>query len=274
MRKNSQSPILHIRVMKRCLIILVAALVLVVIVILASCRSPAQEDNGPDRAAIVDQLYLREANPVIIAGITQILESYGFEVDLWQGAQITVDFYRELPRRGYKLIVFRVHSGLLLSLEGEEVKPLEGTYLFTAENYTTTKYVSEQLADKVTNAMMAEDFPLIFAVNSKFIRDTKGDFNNTVIIAMGCESYYFDDLPTIFIEKGASAYIGWNTIVSLEYVDAAMLNLLNNLCTGNMTLTRGIESTMDELGYDPYFNAYLKLYPPESGSKTISELIE
>lgn len=260
--------------MKRCLIISAIVLVLAASVILSGCDSPAQDDNGPDRAAIVDQLYIREANPAFIADLTQILESYGFEVDLWQGAQITVDFYRELPGRGYKLIVFRVHSGLLLSLEGEEVKPLENTYLFTAENYTTTKYVSEQLTDKVSNAMMAENFPLIFAVNSKFIQGTKGDFNNTVIIAMGCESYYYDDLPTTFIEKGASAYIGWNTIVSLEYVDAAMLNLLDNLCTGNMTLTRGIESTMDELGYDPYFDAYLKLYPPESGSKTISELIE
>ncbi len=259
--------------MKRYLTILAVVLVLAAIALPSGCQGPARDDNGVDRAAIVDQLYILESNPVFIAEVTQILESYGFTVDLWQGEEITVDFYRELPKRGYKLIVFRVHSGLLLVLEGEEVKPLERTYLFTAENYTTTRYISEQLTDKVSNALMTENHPLIFAVNSKFIQDAKGEFNNTVIIAMGCESYYYDDMPAAFIEKGASAYIGWSTVVSLEYIDIAVLNLLDNLCTGNMTLAQGMARTMDELGHDPYFGAYLKNYPAESGSKTIRELI-
>jgi len=40
---------------------------------------------------------------------------------------------RELPQQGYKLIIFRVHSGLLLSMGGDEVATLEITYLFTGE---------------------------------------------------------------------------------------------------------------------------------------------
>ena len=273
MRKSLCLPILHIRVMKHYLTILAVVLGLAAIALSSGCQSPAGDDNGPDRAAIIDQLYILESNPTLIAEATQILESYGFTVDLWQGDEITVDFYRELPKRGYKLIVLRVHSGLLLAMEGEEVKPLERTYLFTAENYTTTRYVSEQLTDKVSNALMTEDSPLIFAVNSKFIQDAKGEFNNTVIIAMGCESYYYDDLPEAFIKKGASAYIGWSTVVSLEYVDTVVLDLLGNLCTENMTLAQGMARTMDKLGYDPYFDAYLKHYPAESGDRTLSELI-
>ena len=89
---------------------------------------------------------------------------------------------------------------------------------------------------------------------------------------MGCESYYFDDMPAAFIKKGASVYIGWSTVVSLEYVDATTLNLLNNLCTENMTVAQGIAETMAELGHDPYFDAYLKYHPAESGSKKIAEL--
>jgi len=237
-----------------------------------SCGDTQEEYDGTPRAAIVDQLYLLEDNPTFITETTALLESCGFTVDLWQGQEITVDFYRELPKRGYKLIVFRVHSGLLLTLEESGVEPLEATYLFTGESYTTTKYVSEQLTDKVSNALMAEDYPLVFAVNSEFIREAKGNFDNTFIISMGCESYYFDDMPAAFIKKGASVYIGWSTVVSLEYVDATTLNLLNNLCTENMTVAQGIAETMAELGHDPYFDAYLKYHPAESESKKIAEL--
>jgi len=55
-------------------------------------------------------------------------------VDLWQGEQVTVDFYRQLPDLGYKLIVLRVHSGLLLALvHAHQVVPSETSYLFTGE---------------------------------------------------------------------------------------------------------------------------------------------
>ncbi len=87
------------------------------------------------------------------------------------------------------------------------MEPLERTYLFTGENYATTKYVSEQLTNKVANALMTTEYPLIFDVNSAFIRqDFKGNFNNTAIIVIGCESLNFDDMTAAFVdvEKGAS----------------------------------------------------------------------
>jgi len=240
-----------------------------------SCGQAPAGDGSLPKAAIIDQLYLLEPNPAFIAGATQELESGGFKVDLWQGDNITVDFYRGLPERGYKLIVFRVHSGILLEMAGEKVTPLKTTYLFTGETYTTTRYVSEQLSDRVSNAMMAESYPLVFAVNSEFIRkDSRGNFAHTVILAMGCESSYLDDMAAAFIDKGASVYVGWSTMVSLEYVDTATLDLLGNLRTGNMTVAQGIARTMTEVGYDPYFQTYLKHYPPESGGRTIKELIQ
>jgi hypothetical protein len=273
LRKSQESPILHFRNMKRILTILVAVLVLAVMVMPSGCRSPHQENGEGDRAAIIDQLYILEANPEFIAGATRILQSYGFKVDVWQGGDINVDFYRKLPSLGYKFIVLRVHSGLLLSLEEGKVVPLETTYLFTAENYTRTRYVAEQLTDKVSNAMMQENFPLVFAVNSEFIKAARGKFDRTVVLAMGCESYHYDDMPAAFVEKGASVYVGWSDVVTLEYVDKVMLDLLGNLCTENMTLAQGITRTAADLGNDPYFDSYLKYYPAESGNMTIRELI-
>lgn len=247
---------------------------LVVISILAGCGGPVRDSSDSNRAAIIDQLYLLESNPYFITGATRMLETCGFTVDLWQGEEITVDFYRELPEQGYKLIVLRVHSGILLDIQEEGIEPLENTYIFTGETYSTTKYVTEQLTDKVSNAMMTEDYPLVFAVNSEFIEDSKGIFKDTLIISMGCESSYLDDMPQAFTDKGASAYLGWNTLVSLEYVDAATLALLDNLCIAGMALAEGISSTMEELGHDPYFDSYLKLHPSDSGGLTVKELIE
>ena len=248
-------------------------MVLAAFIMPISCQTPAAVDSNLNKAAIVDQLYIRESNPELIAAATHILESYGFEVDVWQGADVTVDFYHKLPSLGYKFILLRVHSGLLVSLEGDKVITLDTTYLFTAENYTPNKYRGDQLTDKVSNAVMEENSPLVFAVNSEFLKNAEGDFNHTIVLAMGCESYKYNDMPAAFIEKGASVYVGWNDVVSLKHVDKVILNLLGNLCTANMTISQSISSTMQEKGADPYFGSYLKYYPLESGDKKLAELI-
>ena len=262
--------------MKRYLLIVPAAFTLITL-ILTSCGNDSTTDlSSQPKAAIIDQLYLLEPNQAFVDRTTDILEASGFRVDLWQGEDVTVEFYRELPKRGYKLIVLRVHSGLLLSLvTAHQIIPSETTYLFTGETYTTTKYVSEQLTDRVSNALMTTEYPLVFAVNSEFIKnDMEGSFDNTAIIAMGCESQYFDDMADAFIQKGASVYIGWSGVVSLDYTDNATLDLISNLYIENMTAEQSIAKTMTTLGFDPYFRAYMKFYPTKSGSKTIAELVE
>ncbi len=248
-------------------------MILAAFVLPSGCNDTPVEDGSANKAAIIDQLYLLEPNPELIAGAKSVLESYGFEVDVWQGDDVTVDFYYKLPSLGYKLIVLRVHSGLLVSLEGDQVITLDTTYLFTAEPYSTNKYVGDQLTDKVSYAAMDYDSPYVFAVNSEYIKSADGEFNNTVILALGCESYKYDDMPTAFIEKGASAYVGWNEVVTLGYVDGMILNLLNHLCIDNMTLSQSLSLTMEEVGADPLFGAFLKYYPVENGDRTLAELI-
>ncbi|MFC1908608.1 hypothetical protein ACFLXD_01875 [Chloroflexota bacterium] len=260
--------------MKKYLLFILAIFVITSLM-LTSCRGqPEVSSNSQPKAAIVDQLYLLEPNPAFIEQASRALESYGFTVDVWQGEEITVDFYRDLPSYGYKLIVFRIHSGLLLTPTGSKVIASKLTYLFTGEKYTTTKYVTEQLTERVSNALMSDEYPEIFAINSEFInQELHGGFTDAVILMMGCETYFFDDMAEAFVRQGASVYLGWSTWVSLEYVDKATLNLLDNLSTENLTIERGIAETMSEVGTDPYFTAYLKYYPAESGGQTIGELV-
>lgn len=246
---------------------------LVALVVPAGCNNTPTTEQPLNKAVIVDQLSLRDPNPDFIANATKILESFGFTVDVWQGADITVDFYRKLPSMGYRFVLLRVHSGTLVSQADETTTTSDTTYLFTNEEYSTTKYVIDQLSDKVSNALMDKDTPLVFAVNSDFMKSSDGKFNGSFILSMGCESFKYTDLPAAFLEKGAAVYIGWSDIVTLTYVDKATLDLMNNIFTDKMTISDGILTTLGRLGYDPYYNSYLRCTPSSSANKTMLDIL-
>ena len=255
--------------------VVVICLALIGLVLFIGC-SPQDSRNGEllPKAAIVDQLYLLEPNPDFIDQAKAHLEASGFEVDIYQGEEVSVKFYRELPKHRYKLIIFRAHSGLMQRQEDSQVMVKEATYLFTGEAYKQTKYVREQLTDQMLPARMVEDYPLVFAVNSKFLLSSMtGRFQDTAIIMMGCGTTYLDDMAAAFGLKGASTYIGWNSGVGIGYVDEATLFLVKKLCLENLTIGEVVAETMTQEGPDPSTGARLKYYPPESGHQTIKELI-
>jgi hypothetical protein len=237
--------------------------------VLAGCPTP-HPDSGL-KAAIVDQLAILEPNQAFIDQTTTELEACGFEVDVYSGKKVSVKLYRQLPQYGYELIIFRAHAGLLKAEEGSEVVGVKrATYLFTAEEYSQMKYVREQLDDQLLPAEMTADFPLVFAVNSKFVLESmQGRFDDTVIIMMGCSCLYLKDMAAAFTLKGASTYLGWDGSVDLGYVDRAAAGLITSLCTGGMKVGEAVA----EIEPDPDWGAGLKFYPQESGGKTIGELI-
>ena len=194
------------------------------LVLFIGCSQGASNVELLPKAAIVDQLCILEPNPAFIDEMKAQLEASGFEVDIYQGEEVSVKFYRELPKYRYKLIIFRAHSGLMQRQEDSQVVVKETTYLFTSEAYKQTKYVREQLTDQMLPARMVEDYPLVFAVNSKFLLSSMaGRFQDTGIIMMGCGTTYLDDMAGAFGLKGASTYIGWDSGVGIEYVDKATL---------------------------------------------------
>ena len=241
--------------------------------VLAGCPPPPS--GSGTRAAIVDQLAVTEPNQEFTDRVTAELEACGLEVDIYSGEEVSVELYRQLPRYGYKLIIFRAHAGLLQAEEGSEVVGVkQATYLFTAEEYRQTRYVREQLEDKILPAEMTPDFPLVFAVNYKFVLESmQGNFDDTLIIMMGCSCSYLEDMAAAFTLKGASTYMGWNGSVSLDYVDRATADLITNLCTQKMTVEEAAAKTMTEIGPDPDWGASLRFHPRESGGQTIAELI-
>ena len=255
-------------------LIITVCLALIGLVLFTGCSREPSNAEPQLKAAIVDQLYLLEPDQDFIDQATAYLQASGFEVDIYQGKQVSVSFYRQLPKHRYKLIIFRAHSGLMQRQEDSQVVVKEATYLFSGETYTQTRYVREQLTDQILPARMVEDYPLVFAVNSKFLLSSmSGRFEDTAIIMMGCGTTYLDDMAKAFVLKGAATYMGWDSGIGIGYVDKATLLLVKNLCIENLTVDEAVAETMAQEGPDPSTGARLRYYPPESGNQTIQELI-
>lgn len=275
--------------------LLCLALVLIAVLSISSCCAPSKPPSPPPMpfpptgqeipatpkpssppesnlpmAAIIDQLSVLNSNNTFLGQVTQQLEDYGFGVDLYQGSEITIDFYRGLPQMNYQLIIFRTHSGLLSGEEGV----VRMTTIFTNETYSETKHIKEQLNDRVAKARIDTKHPMVFSIKDSFITQSmEGDFDNTVIIMMGCSGIAIDDLAQAFIEKGASTYLAWHATVGLGYVDQATPYLIQQLCGEQSTVAEAVRNTMDTIGADPVFGAKLKYFPGQSGDKTLEQLL-
>ena len=233
---------------------------------------PSGSSHSVDlKAAIIDQLYSLQPNEDFISETTEELEDYGFEVGLYQGGDVTVELYGQLPSYGYKLIIFRAHSGLL----GSKGQTIKRTCLFTNEPYSQTKHVAEQLSDQLAKARIDENHPWVFGIGDEFVTQSmEGQFDNTVIVMMGCSCLYLKDLAQAFVDKGASAYLAWDATVDLDYVDEATTSLIKNLCSESLSVSKAVNLTIATKGPDPEYGAMLKYYPPQSGNKTLKELIQ
>jgi len=237
---------------------------------------------GNATAAIVDQLSSLQENERFIANVTRELEYYGFKVDLYQGDNITVDFYHDLPKRGYKLIVFRAHSGIL-EQDGEMMLR---TVLFTNEPYDESAYTLEILYEQLVMGGACQGCPMMFGITPRFVRaedvigkgrDMVGRFDDTVIIMMGCSGIAMEDMARAFVDKGASVYLAWDLSVGLNYVDDATPYLIKQLCSEKLTIREAVDSTMAEVGAEPEYGAELAYYydpPSHNGDKTLEELIK
>ena len=234
---------------------------------------PFQNSGGELKAVIVDQLSSVQENDEFITEVTEELEDYGFEVDVCQGSNVTVDFYRQLAAHDYKLIIFRAHSGLLAENEVTQ----DRTVLFTNEAYSQLSHYDDQLHDRLVMARVGEGYPMVFGIPPKFIEQSmKGELDNAVVIMMGCSGLFERDLAQAFVGQGASAYLAWNGTVELNYVDEATPYLVEQLCSGNMTVKEAVDSTIEVIGPDPEHKAgleYYPTYPLDIGDKTLQQLM-
>ena len=238
---------------------------------LACSTSSSDIQTGQPKAAIIDQLCSTQPNTDFINKVTRELEAFGLPVDVYQGDDVTVDLFRELPKYGYRMIVFRVHSGLIEAEGGKLLK----TAIFTNEPYSPHKYVAEQVNRELPIVRVKEGEPLFFGIDSKFVTQSmEGRFDDTVIVVAGCSCLYFEDLAQAFICEGASAFLAWDRSVDAAYVDKATACLVTELCIEGITIEQAVNTTMIKEGQDPTYFAALRYFPSENGNQTLKQLVQ
>jgi hypothetical protein len=214
-------------------------------------NDPAYSDN-PLSAALVDALYSSLPNDEFTDSLVAILESAGFEVDVFQGSEITVDFLKTMSE-GYDLVVFRMHSAL----------HSDDLYLFTAEPYSVNKYSDEQYFRLIKEAYATETSDAVFAVNWGFIKRCMANkFNNTLIVMMGCDGSRDSTLVDEFLNQDALAYISWDGPVSIGHSDLATLQLIRHLYVDDLSVKDATQNTNLQTGSDPEWGSYLECYGP------------
>jgi hypothetical protein len=239
---------------------------------LTPARGLITSDSSPDiaRAAILDQLYLTFPNDEFISAASQRLESAGYDVDVFQGREVTVELYRNLPKQGYEVVILRVHSGLV-----EEIDPSSGSEtltdyvsLFTGESFTPTRYIQEVEDGPIGVASSYEGGPEYFGVGPTFIESSmNGDFDDTLVILMGCDGLRSSRTAEAFLARGADSFVSWDQPVSAEHTDLATLHLLEHLYEDSMTVANAVERTMADVGPDPVFDAKLLTYPTSAADE-------
>ena len=245
-----------------------AALALALVAVLAFfVLSPSDGGpQGPPRAVIVDQLELTAPNPDFAEQATELLEAAGYEVDYVPGAEVTVDYYRELPSKGYEIVLLRAHAaGRELSDDayGDDVS------LFTSER-VSTKYAREQRERLVKgvgfNREQMESGELYFGIPSSFVRERmQGEFEGATVVLMGCDVLRAQNMAEAFVAKGAGAVVGWDAQVSAKHTDAGTLSLLRYLLVDGLSVQEAAAAAMAEVGPDPYYDSVFLSYPPKEG---------
>jgi hypothetical protein len=228
--------------------------------------------SSPPKVAIVDHLsfFPEQCNQTFVNACINILEEGGLTWTYYEGEEVTVNFYRNLPSCGTSLIILRVHSAIMRT-ENETISILG---LFTSERYS--EEAAKNYPDDVNNRRLVEAFfseeerqqgISYFGIVPKFIEESmKGKFKDTIIIMMGCEGLGYEgqtytEMAEAFIKKGAKVYISWNGPVSVNHTDQATVHLLQRLILKKRTIKEAVEQTNYDVGPDPIYNSTLKYYP-------------
>lgn len=204
------------------------------------------------KAVIIDGMALTKPNPKFIQGVKEILSQAGLEVDVYQGEKVTIKLLRKIS--GYGLIILRVHSAIY--------EKYGFLYLFSAEKYSSFRYIPEQFQSAVKEAYtFDENEGPYFALRADLLGD-KGSLSGSVIILMGCNGTNSKHATNKLFERGVKAIAAWNGYVDLEYSDNIILNLLKGVYRHGLGFKKAVEKLMSEHGPDPMWESELEYLTP------------
>jgi hypothetical protein len=221
--------------------------------------------HGAKHAAIVDQLSVTAPNPDFVAATTRTLTQAGYLVDYYAGDSVTVEFYRHLPEHHYALIVLRAHSGLttITNADTGEVTHTKSVSLFTSQPFRHNLYQTERNAGRLGRSRYLEDGQEVlgvFGIEPDFVRlSMEGSFDHTLVVLMGCNGLDAPTMARAFLDKGASAVVGWDNFVSADFTDKVTSRFLDDFATHNVPVRDAVQQAATEFGRDPRYGGLLQL---------------
>jgi len=230
---------------------------------------------GIPKAIILDNLHLDELSPSgetipFVNETRKLLERVGVEVEYVGIEDVTLEVYQNLAK--YNLVILRVHSGILV--EGDE----KIVCFFSSEELSKQKFRKyNDWFEKKYLANATLELPngvkkSFIGLKPDFIRNClNGEFQDSIIIAMGCNSSINDSMARAFVnDRKALVYIGWTRDVTVNHTDSATLGLLKSFFENNET----IKEAVNEASADLKTGAKLTYYPYEAGSLCPKKIIE
>ena len=254
-------------------------------------QNESYDYDGVPRAVIIDQLHRDMPGTSYQTKATEILNTAGYEVDVFTTDELPVDFYKKLPSMNYEFIVIRSHA---IGNEGpvvDESRKIKPVAIFTGEKYRDDKYIQEQLSGQIlkgapfqnsavdmsvdlsgwnhtegpleisTSWEIIDDSDPYFLIGSKYVDEQmEGRFPNSVVILAGCSTLSNPSLAKSFIDRGASSVIGWDNLIENFNNDATTLLALENLLINNMETEEALQHAMQHSSYSKRYDANLLYY--------------
>jgi hypothetical protein len=224
--------------------------VTLVVVSLLAVYSFYAQPTSEFKAVLVDQLSLTWPNATFTEAMNNTLKASGYSLTYNEGSEVGVDFYRDLPTHGYKVILLRVHSALRQN-DSKLTAPLD---LFTSEPYSNKTHLDEQIPphDWLDIVFYPGDSNRYFGITDSFVYNAmRGSLQDAVVILMGCNGMdgrgYSRDIIGALVYRGAKVVIGWNDTVSAYNTDIATEKLLNHLLLENKTIKNAVDETNNEV---------------------------
>jgi len=218
------------------------------------------------QATLVDQLSIEPSFANLTRyfneTLTSMLSNSGYDVKYYPGKDVTVNFYRDLPSKGGKITVLRVHSTVRTNSSFVD--------LFTSEEFKDGEHV--ELYGQLSRAKFLVGSKEYFAIGPTFVNQTmSGRFDDSIIILMGCRSLETESMAKALIGKGAKVVVGWDDWIDIIRTDNATIFLLTKLLEDEPIIT-AIEKT--NIKYPPTSRldiGRLKYYPLSAANYTIEK---
>jgi hypothetical protein len=236
-----------------------ATIALIAIIILASIFFYFRPNQlSQPKAAIIDQLSsshladsIRYPNQTFINTAKQLLYKRFSIVDYYSD-NATVEQYKGLSSKDYKLIIWRAHSALDLGSKYIAIS--------TSDEYGSKNYDQYLENGQLTLCNITGYY--YFGITPKFVEELmSGRFEDTVIILMSCNGLkqeYYKTAET-FEEKGVEVFISWDGWIDPSDNDNAVTLLLQYLINDNNTISNAVSKIPQ---YSSAFGpSQLKHYP-------------